>query len=501
LTAYPRSEGSRPLLQMRRFSPYAALQEHASRQPDAEAIVRDIETVSYGDFFERVTTFASWLLYHGLTPGEATGICIPDEIGHLVCAMALLCLDTPHMSLGSHENGATKRALARKVGVAQLIVERPEDWMEGLRTIVAPLDNHKAMTAAPKIMTGSIFCARSLDSIALYQNTSGSTKVPRTFAMNLGRLLVIMNRYANEAMERRTLRTGSIEFDAHRINRICSLMAGNTCIFLSCLNLPSLTTLCKRAAVSVVHMGAYKLSSLVHSQTHTCGRLPSFTAILAGGSRVPGRLRKEVRSLLTDNLWVHYATSEAGLISIASPEEHGAFPEGVGFPAPEVTVEIVGPDGEILEPGETGQIRLRKMAMASEYIAELGAASSFDDGWFYPRDLVSRAKDEPLIYHGRADDLMILNGLNIFPSAIEDTLESHPDVREAVAFAVKSRIHGEIPVAAVVLSANAQNRDTSHLLDHCRQSLGVRGPRRIRVVERIPRNPAGKPLRWELAQS
>ena len=52
---------------------------------------------------------------------------------------------------------------------------------------------------------------------------------------------------------------------------------------------------------------------------------------------------------------------------------------------------------------------------------------------------------------------MILNGINVFPSAIEDTLESDPDVKEAVAYAIKSRVHGEIPVAAVVLKPNAQD--------------------------------------------
>jgi acyl-coenzyme A synthetase/AMP-(fatty) acid ligase len=222
---------------------------------------------------------------------------------------------------------------------------------------------------------------------------------------------------------------------------------------------------------------------------------------MSGGSRVPGPLRQAVKALLTDQFWVHYATSEVGTISLASPDQHERYPEGVGFPEPGVTVEIVGPSGEGLEPGEIGQIRVVKPTMAIGYIAEPGAFSSFRDGWFYPRDLVSRATDEPLIFHGRADDVMILNGLNIFPSAIEDTLESHPDVKEAVAFAVKSRIHGEIPVAAVVLSARAQSRDTSHLLDHCRQSLGVRGPRQILIVESIPRNQAGKPLRRELARS
>ena len=56
---------------------------------------------------------------------------------------------------------------------------------------------------------------------------------------------------------------------------------------------------------------------------------------------------------------------------------------------------------------------------------------------------------------------MILNSINIYPSAIEDILERQPDVKEAVAYPIKSRIHGEIPVAAVVLKDGAP-RDVSH---------------------------------------
>jgi acyl-CoA synthetase (AMP-forming)/AMP-acid ligase II len=486
---------------MQHFSPYTALHEHASRKPDADAIVTEDATVTYGEFAERVVAFASWLLYQGLIQGEVTGICIRDEIGHLVCAMALLCLDTPHMSLGSHENAATKRALARKVGVTQLVVEKSDDWMGDLRTIVAAPRDPKAVFTAPRVTASSVFRGRTLDSIAVYQNTSGSTNVPKTFGLTLERLLLLANRYVIDPREQRVLRTGSIETDAHRLHRICSLIAGNTGVFLRHVNLPNLVALCERAAVSSIVMGAYKLASLLHSERRECGRLPSFTAIVTGGARVPGALRKELRAALTKNLWVLYATSEVGMISLATPDQHEAFPEGVGFPPTEATVEIVGPNGDILGPAEIGQIRIRKAGMVSRYVSEPSAFSNFRDGWFYPGDLLSCSEGGPLIFHGRADDMMILNGLNIFPSAIEDTLESHPDVQEAVAYPIKSRIYGEIPVAAVVLSANTQNRGTTHLLDHCRQSLGMRGPRQILIVESIPRNQAGKPLRRELARS
>jgi long-chain acyl-CoA synthetase len=485
---------------MESFSPYAALQENASRQPDAEAIVIGRTTISYCALLERVTACASWLLRHDLRPDEVTGIAIRNEVDHIVCAMALLCLNMPQISLGSHEKDETKRALARKVCVTQLVAEHAADWMSGLRTVAVPCAGQGFLLDAPATAERDIFNAHRLDSIAVYQNTSGSTNIPKTFGMSLSRLLVIADRYAKDPKERRALRTGSIEFDAHRINRLCSLLAGNTCVFLEHLDAHELVALCERTNVSIIHMGAYRLGSFVNAATRA-RRLPSTTGIISGGSRVPGSLRGKVKALLTQNLWVQYATSEAGLISIASPDQHDAFPEGVGLPISEVTAEIVGSDDEVLAPGEIGQLRVCKTIMARSYIDEPAASSKFKDGWFYTGDLLSREDGEPLVFHGRADDMMILNGINIFPSAIEDTLESHADVREAVAFAVKSRIHGEIPIAAVVLSPDARTRGTAHLLNFCRKMLGVRAPREIRVVDAIPRNSAGKRVRRELARS
>lgn len=486
---------------MQCLSPYTVLEKHAADRPNAQAIVIGDTKVGYDEFVGRVTGFASWLLHHGFTPGGVSGLCIRDEVGHLIAATALLCLGSPHMSLGSHETGATKRALARKVDVKQLIVEKREEWMEGLTTIVLPNENSVAVMAARSDIAIGSGAWGGLDSICVYLNTSGSTNIPKTFGLSLRRVFNLTKRYADDPRERRSMRTGSIEFDAHRLHRICSLMAGNSCIFLPHVSLRNLVDLCETAAVSSLQMGAYKLATLVRSEGRSGARLPASTAVLTGGSRVPGRLRKELKASLTDNLFVLYATSEVGMISLASPDQHDRFPEGVGFPAAGVTVEILGPGGEPVTPGEIGEIRLCKDGMANGYVAESEKSRVFSEGWFYPRDLVSRRDGEPLIFHGRADDVMILNGINIYPNAIEDALESHPDVREAVAYPIKSRIHGQIPVAAVVLNDGSQQRSVSHLMDLCRQVLGIRAPRQILVVDRIPRNSAGKPLRRELAMS
>ena len=476
---------------MQHFSPYTALKAYSSRRPDIEAIVGEAVSITYGEFSERVASFAGWMLERGLTLGSVTGVSIQDEIEHLTCTMALLCLGIPQISLASHDSGLTKRALASKLGVKQIVAERAEEWMDGLMTFVV---EHKP--AALRTTVNSVVLEHALDATGLYQNTSGTTSIPKMFGLSFGRMAAVAKRLADDPKERRGTRLSSIEYDVQRFYCTSLLLAGNTCVLSRPSNLRELADFCTRNEVTGLHLGTYKLSSLIRSERHQCLRLPGFTNIVTGGARVAGDLRNRVRALLTDKLWVHYATSEFGTISLASPDQHEEFPEGVGFPAASVTVDIVGPLGESTEAGMIGEIRVYKPTM--EYFANLGGLSSFHDGWFYPRDLVSRMPDGPLIFHARADDMMILNGVNILPSAIEDALQSHPDVQEAIAFAVKSRIHGEIPVASIVLSVNAQNREPHYFLDHCRQLLGVRSPREIFIVQNIPRNSAGKPLRRNL---
>jgi len=105
--------------------------------------------------------------------------------------------------------------------------------------------------------------------------------------------------------------------------------------------------------------------------------------------------------------------------------------------------------------------------------------------------------DGQLILDGRTDDMIILNGLNIFPAEIERVLESHPDVDCVAALGLPSQVHGQIPVAAVILKAWV-SATAVELRGFVRASLGLRAPRRIIVLDSFPRNSQGKVLKREL---
>ena len=202
---------------------------------------------------------------------------------------------------------------------------------------------------------------------------------------------------------------------------------------------------------------------------------------------------------MTPLLYVRYAATECGAIAMAGPGEHDDD-ESVGTPLPGVDLTIVGEDDEPVPAGGTGHIRLRAPGMASGYLdGGEQTASRFRDGWFWPGDMGRFRDDGSLVVLGRQDDMMILNGLNIFPVEIERVLERHPAVSVAAALPIASRIHGNIPVAAVELKTGAK-ASAEELQDYAREHLALRSPRRVIVMEKLPRNSQGKLLRLEIAE-
>jgi acyl-CoA synthetase (AMP-forming)/AMP-acid ligase II len=95
--------------------------------------------------------------------------------------------------------------------------------------------------------------------------------------------------------------------------------------------------------------------------------------------------------------------------------------------------------------------------------------------------------------------MMIMNGINIYPAEIEQVLNAHPDVRDAAAMPVHHPVHQDVPLCAVALNPGARTSEVD-LLEWARVRLGPRGPRRVLVLDSIPRNHDGKLVCAELRE-
>jgi acyl-CoA synthetase (AMP-forming)/AMP-acid ligase II len=182
---------------------------------------------------------------------------------------------------------------------------------------------------------------------------------------------------------------------------------------------------------------------------------------------------------------------------MAMPGEHDVD-ECSGRPIDGVELRIVDASGSVVPQGTVGEIALRTPGMVTAYFGnEAQTAARFRVGWFYPGDVGLIRSDGQLVVQGRKDEMIIMNGLNIFPKEIESVLESHPAIRIAAALALPSRTHGDIPVAAVELAANSELSGPD-IQRWAHGQLGPRSPKRIVIVDRLPRNSQGKITKKDL---
>ena len=209
-------------------------------------------------------------------------------------------------------------------------------------------------------------------------------------------------------------------------------------------------------------------------------------------SHVGDDLRRRACQALTPNVYVTYSTNESGAISIATPDDVRERPGTVGRPLEGVEVRVVDRTTGAPVTGKPGLICVRSdQAIDAYWNDPRNTARSFRSGYFLPGDLGILSASGDLTCLGRADDMMILHGINIHPSAITDCLLQHPSVSDAFAFPIRHEVHGDIPVCAVSLRENAAVPEAS-LLKYAAARLGATGPRAIVILEAIPRNELGK---------
>jgi acyl-CoA synthetase (AMP-forming)/AMP-acid ligase II len=175
-------------------------------------------------------------------------------------------------------------------------------------------------------------------------------------------------------------------------------------------------------------------------------------------------------------------------------------PGSVGRPAgPEIAVLDGG--GSLLPTGEVGEVAIRGENVFAGYEANPDAnATAFTNGWFRTGDQGSLDEDGYLTIRGRIKEIINRGGEKISPIEVDDALLRHEAVDQAVTFGMDDPRLGEEVAAAVVL-AGERRPDERALQDFVAQQLApFKVPRRIVVLDEIPKGPTGKVQRIGLAE-
>jgi malonyl-CoA/methylmalonyl-CoA synthetase len=181
-------------------------------------------------------------------------------------------------------------------------------------------------------------------------------------------------------------------------------------------------------------------------------------------------------------------------MALSNPLHGERRPGCVGLPLPRVQIRLVADDGQPVDgEGVPGEIQVRGPAIFREYWNRPEATrESFSDGWFRTGDIAVLDRGSHRILGRASVDIIKSGGYKLSALEIETTLLDHPSIRECAVVGLPDDQWGEQVAVATVLQP-AATLDLESLRGWCRERLSAyKIPRRLTVVESLPRNAMGK---------
>jgi long-chain acyl-CoA synthetase len=220
---------------------------------------------------------------------------------------------------------------------------------------------------------------------------------------------------------------------------------------------------------------------------------------ISGAAPLAGDVLKRFEAKFRVPLMEGYGLSEASPVVSVNPFDSARKAGSVGPPLPGIDAKIVNDAGESMEAGEVGEIAIRGKNIMKGYFNRAEETSEvMSDGWLKTGDIGKIDGDGYLFIVDRKKDLIIVNGMNLYPREVEEILYSHPDVEDAVVVGKKDETHGEIPIGVVKLRTGAA-LDEKEIRRFCRTHLAnFKVPNRFEFWDDIPRTGTGKILKREI---
>lgn len=217
----------------------------------------------------------------------------------------------------------------------------------------------------------------------------------------------------------------------------------------------------------------------------------------SGSDRLPDAVFQQFEERFGYRLLERYGMTETGM-NLSNPLPGERRRGSVGLPLPGVAARVVDPEsGALLADDTVGELQIRGAHVFRGYWRrpEQTTAAFTADGWLRTGDLASRAADGYYTLHGRAGDLIISGGENVYPPEVERALALHPAVAAVAVIGRADERWGERPLAVIVPQEPLVDEAAlmAELRRHCGEELAAyKCPDQFRFVEELPRNAMGK---------
>ena len=492
----------------RRLSSIAA--EHAEKT----AVMFEHTAYTYGDMDREIAGYSSMLTRLGVNPGDRVAIQLPKCMEFVFLELAVLSVGGIVLPLNSDYREEEVRYFLADSESRFFFTDTDRfgrvrgmaDEMPGLVTVLVSEQEQEGALSLAAVLAGSDAAYQRTyptgnDDIAMIIYTSGTTGRSKGAMLSHANLIANMSALHEtwEWSDKDVLLHALPLFHVHGLFVALhgGLNAGATIIMHQKFDPSRIWATIDQGECTVL-MGVPTMYQRLVKQLALMEPRPSLASMrlfISGSGPLLESQFNRFEEETGFRILERYGMTEAGMIASNPIDSAGRIAGSVGFPLPGVSIRVVNPEGIDMPPGEVGEVWIKGDNVFQGYwrMPEK-TAESFHNGWFKTGDLgyLDAQAQGRLFLVGRAKELIITGGYNVYPKEIEDVLESHGSVTEAAVVGMPDEDFGE-KVTAVVSIGGDEAASLEDLMVYCRERLaGYKCPKQLFVVDALPRNAMGK---------
>ncbi|GAB4349496.1 MAG: malonyl-CoA synthase [Gammaproteobacteria bacterium] len=280
----------------------------------------------------------------------------------------------------------------------------------------------------------------------------------------------------------------------------CALLGASTVHFLPRFELGEILEHLPRCTVMMGVPTFY--TRLLESPEFSAELCANMRLFISGSAPLLAETHRQFEARTGHRILERYGMTEAGMIT-SNPYDGERVAGTVGFALPGVSVRIADDDGNELPRGQTGMLEVKGPNVFKGYwqMPEKTASEFRPDGWFITGDLAVMDEEGRVSIVGRAKDLIISGGYNIYPKEIENEIDAIPGVKESAVIGVPHPDFGE-GVVAVVVEDGSRRLTAGDILEPLQGRLArFKQPKQVHFVPELPRNTMGKVQKSQLRET
>jgi long-chain acyl-CoA synthetase len=487
----------------------SVLKETASKHGDRIAIKLDDMELGYGLLNEGSARIAGMLRSKGVEAGDRVGIMLPNVPYFPVVYYGILRLGAVVVPMNPLLKAREVEFYLRDPEAKVLFAWRDfaEPAEEGAKAADA-----EVVLVKPGEFEQLVFdqepvhelAERAAEDTAVILYTSGTTGTPKGAELTHDNMMCNVETILDTLIQIKDddVVLGALPF-FHSFGQTCALnacvKAGGMLTLLPRFDADKALEIIQRDQVTIFEGVPTMYVGMLHSDKAESADTSCLRLCVSGGSAMPGEVMRAFEERFGCKILEGYGLSETSPVASFNHPDRERKPGSIGTPIEGVEMQVWDDDGNEVEQGEVGEIVIRGHNVMKGYWRKDDAtAEAIKDGWFHTGDMGKVDEDGYFFIVDRKKELIIRGGYNVYPREVEEVLYAHPAVQEAAVIGVPDDTMGEEVGAAVVLKPG-QDVSVEELRDYVKAEVaGYKYPRKIWLVDELPKGPSGKILKREV---